>query len=313
RLHTAGQTASDMRALLASLQLPPDFVQALDAAQASARCGLRVEHPAWFYPSGGWVQPAALARSFLSRAGGLARFRGSLQVQSLRRADGRWQLLDAAGQLIDQGATLVLANAADALRLLDAAHWPVETVRGQISLLAHATAAPGTRLQLPRVPLAGEGYLLPDVDGLALFGASSQPGDSDGNVRQADHAFNLARLQRLSPQSLPVPAELSAAALQGRVGWRCVAGDRLPLIGAVPDEMAMNRTRTERLCEVPRRDGLYVFTALASRGISWAALGGQVLAAQISGAPWPLESSLTEALDPARFALRVARRPVPRS
>ncbi|MGL6110647.1 MAG: FAD-dependent oxidoreductase, partial [Rubrivivax sp.] len=32
RLHTAGQTASDMRALLASLKLPPDFVQALDAA-----------------------------------------------------------------------------------------------------------------------------------------------------------------------------------------------------------------------------------------------------------------------------------------
>ena len=52
--------------------------------------------------------------------------------------------------------------------------------------------------------------------------------------------------------------------------------------------------------------------ALGSRGISWAALGAQVLAAQISGAPVPLESSLVDALDPARFALRAARRALPR-
>jgi hypothetical protein len=66
------------------------------------------------------------------------------------------------------------ANAADALRLISAAQWPVATVRGQISL--YRAASPHTAIQLPRLPVAGFGYLLPDVDGLAVFGASSQPG-----------------------------------------------------------------------------------------------------------------------------------------
>jgi tRNA 5-methylaminomethyl-2-thiouridine biosynthesis bifunctional protein len=80
----------------------------------------------------------------------------------------------------------------------------------------------------------------------------------------------------------------------------------------VPNEATLSRNPGERLDQVPRRPGLHVFSALGSRGICWATLGAQVLAARISGAAMPLESSLVEALDPARFALRAARRAVPR-
>ena len=142
--------------------------------------------------------------------------------------------------------------------------------------------------------MAGSGYLLPPVDGLALFGASSQPGDDDPSPRASDHAFNLQRLTELSPQALPSPHELL-----GRVGWRCTAADRLPLVGTVPDE---DHAAGERLQQLPRRQDLHLFTALGSRGIAWSLLGAQVLAAQISGAPMPLEGSLVDALDPARLA-----------
>jgi tRNA 5-methylaminomethyl-2-thiouridine biosynthesis bifunctional protein len=54
--------------------------------------------------------------------------------------------------------------------------------------------------------------------------------------------------------------------------------------------------------------GLFVFTALGSRGITWSALGGQVVAAAISGAPAPLEASLLDAIAPARFITRQVRR-----
>ena len=294
RLDTRGLDVQCLRDELAALQLPPDYVQALDAAQASERCGLPLQHPAWFYPGGGWVQPAALARWFLQQAGRATTFRGGLAVQSLQLADGRWQLLDGSGSVIAEAATVVLANAFEALRLLQATDWPVQPVRGQISLCA------ASQLHLPRLPVAGAGYLLPDIDGQAVFGASSQPGDSEPAVREADHRFNLQRLAQLSPQKLPTPDSL-----QGRVGWRCVAADRLPLVGAVPEQMTKG---AERLDEVPRRPGLHVFSALGSRGIAWSVLGAQVLAAQISGAPLPLEASLVNALDPARFALRAARR-----
>jgi tRNA 5-methylaminomethyl-2-thiouridine biosynthesis bifunctional protein len=306
RLDTRGLGVQALRDELARLQLPADYVQALDAAQASARCGLPVHHPAWFYPGGGWVQPAALARWFLQQAAALVDFRGNLQVQSLHCAARRWQLLDAAGQVMAEAGTVVLANASDALRLLATSHWPVLSVRGQISLYHFAAGEPA--LPLPKIPLAGTGYLLPDIDGQAVFGASSQPGDTHCEVREADHVYNLRRLAQLSPALEGLPP----SRLQGRVGWRCVADDRLPLVGAVPDEAAFATNPDERLDQVPRRPGLYTHTALGSRGISWAALGAQLLAAQISGAPAPLELSLVDALDPARFALRAARRALPR-
>ena len=294
RLDTRGLDVRSLRDELSALRLPASYVQVLDAPQASDRCGLPLQHPTLFYPGGGWVQPAALARWFLQQAGAAATFHGGLSVQSLRAVDGGWQLLDAAGRVIAEATTVVLANAFDALRLLKATHWPVQAVRGQISSCAAA------QLRLPRLPVAGAGYLLPDIDGRAVFGATTQPGDADPTVRETDHVFNLQRLAQLCAQPLPAPAPL-----QGRVGWRCVAADRLPLVGAVPDEAGATG---ERLDEVARRPGLFLFSALGSRGIAWAELGAQVLAAQISGAPLPLEASLVDALDPARFALRAARR-----
>ncbi|MGQ3050554.1 MAG: tRNA U-34 5-methylaminomethyl-2-thiouridine biosynthesis protein, partial [Roseateles sp.] len=58
----------------------------------------------------------------------------------------------------------------------------------------------------------------------------------------------------------------------------------------------------------PRRAGLVVCTAFASRGIGWAALAGQLTAALALGSPRPLEAELLDAVDPLRFALRRARR-----
>ena len=55
---------------------------------------------------------------------------------------------------------------------------------------------------------------------------------------------------------------------------------------------------------VARQEGLYMFTALGSRGITWAALGARVVAASISGTPLPIGSRLLDAIDPARFAVR---------
>jgi tRNA 5-methylaminomethyl-2-thiouridine biosynthesis bifunctional protein len=64
----------------------------------------------------------------------------------------------------------------------------------------------------------------------------------------------------------------------------------------------------DRLRAVPRWPGLFVLTALGSRGITLAPLMGELVAAQVAGTPWPLERSLADAVDPARWILRAARR-----
>jgi tRNA 5-methylaminomethyl-2-thiouridine biosynthesis bifunctional protein len=300
RLESSLGVAS-MQALLQRLGLPPDYAEALDAATGGARAGIALSRPAWFYAGGGWVHPAGLARSFLERAGSLARVVHGVEAGALQSIESGWRVLDTQGRSVAEAPTVVLANAGDALRLLGGTDWPIEKVRGQISMLA----APNLACALPRMPIAGTGYLLPEIDGQAIFGATSAPGDLDPAVRISDHVANLEQLERLVGHALAV----DAAALDGRTAWRFSSYDRLPVIGAVPDETALGRApRLDQPRFVPRRPGLFVFTALGSRGITWSALGAQVVASLVTGAPVPLAAGLLDAIDPARFISRRSRR-----
>lgn len=301
RLDTSGAGAAAMQQAVAALGLPSDYLRVVDAAEASALAGIALRHPAWFYPGGGWVKPAELAAAWLRLAGEHACFRGGAAVHALRQEDGDWHAFDNEGLLLAAAPVVVLAHAADAARLLGQAPWPLAPVRGQIS------RAETTRLcALPRVPVTGLGYLLPAIDRCAVFGATSQVGDMDPAPRVADHEHNLAQLQALTGHRL----DIDPASLQGRVGWRWTCSDRLPLIGAVPDvQGAAAAGRLDQPRFVPRMAGAYVFTGLASRGITWSPLGARTLAALITGAPSPLEASLLDAIDPARFLSRQSRRP----
>ncbi|HEY4068259.1 MAG TPA: bifunctional tRNA (5-methylaminomethyl-2-thiouridine)(34)-methyltransferase MnmD/FAD-dependent 5-carboxymethylaminomethyl-2-thiouridine(34) oxidoreductase MnmC [Burkholderiaceae bacterium] len=294
-----------MQATLRALGLPRDYVEVLSREAAGARAGFTLPGPAWFYPGGGWVDPGGLARAWLERAAPRVTLRCGDEVHALERTEAGWRLRDAAGATLAEASTVVLANAGDALRLLgpsSAADWPIDPVRGQISLLP-ASQRPSSGLHLPRLPIAGAGYLLPELGGgTAMFGATAQRGDPDPAVRREDHRANLAQLAQLVGR----PVDLDPAVLDGRTAWRWSAVDRLPLIGAVPDGHA-NAARLDQPRFVPRVPGLYTFTALGSRGITWSALGARVLAALISGAPVPIEAGLIDAVDPARFISRRAR------
>ncbi len=178
-------------------------------------------------------------------------------------------------------------------------------MRGQVSILSADDAA-AAGLEGLALPMSGRGYALRLDDGRVLFGASSQAGDMDPAVRSADHAANLARLERLTGQRVHSTPDR----LEGRTGWRWNARDRLPMIGPVPD-LAAAAAAPRRLDQprfVPRLAGLYLLTALGSRGIASATLGAQLLASWMSGAPCPVEASLLDAVDPARFVSRRARR-----
>jgi tRNA 5-methylaminomethyl-2-thiouridine biosynthesis bifunctional protein len=300
RLQTSGLDADAMQAVLERLGLPDDYVQAFGPSRAAACAGAPIAHPAWFHPGGGWVRPAELAAALLRTAGEAAQWRGDTTVAAMRRAGNRWQALDADARVIAEADVLVLANAGDALRLLGGASWPVRRVRGQVSSI-DAAALP----VVPRMPIAGAGYVVPPLQGRVVFGATAQEDDDDAAVRASDHRDNVAQLARLLGVDIDVPVH----ALEGRTAWRLASADRLPIVGAVPAADAASRTgaRLDQPRFVVREPGLYAFTALGSRGIGVCALGAQVLAAAISGAPSPLEASLLDAVDPARFVSRAAR------
>jgi tRNA 5-methylaminomethyl-2-thiouridine biosynthesis bifunctional protein len=350
--------------VIARQGLPPDYACVLDARAASQAAGLTLRHAACLYPGGGWLSPPSLVTHWLDSP--LIQVLCNAEVASLvpgarvlpeADADRRlgtspavagpdtpatpmhpgpaWQACDTAGRVLAQAPVVVLANAADAERLIDQAsrcgpvasgstsdeaaapsaaaspdtpaapaRWPISLVRGQVTLVPAAVAGS----LRPRLPLASRGYVigLPDaLGGGVLCGATSDLADGERTVRDADHAANLAQAERLTGQrALP-----AAGALTGRVGWRCVADDRLPVVGPVPDQARSRQLKLgqEQPRHVPRIAGLYVYTALGSRGITWAPLLGEALASWITGAPMPLEAGLIDAIDAARFVSRQVR------
>ena len=282
-----------MRALLEAQALPPQWVQAWSAEQAAARSATPWPGPAWYYPGGGWVSPADVTRQWLKHD--RIRWRGGVEVQRLQAAGDAWTLFDANGTELARAGVVVLANAADAVRLLGTSPGPWHRTRGQVSLYhgAHPDIA---------LPLADSGYALSMPDGRLLFGATSQAGDDDAEVRASDHAHNRATLQRLTGWSPPLDA-----ALAGRVGWRMHAADRLPWLGPVPSFEAGAPGRRDQPRFIARQPGLVLLAGLGSRGITQAPLAGELLASWITGAPMSAPTSLVDALDVARFAARAAR------
>jgi tRNA 5-methylaminomethyl-2-thiouridine biosynthesis bifunctional protein len=153
---------------------------------------------------------------------------------------------------------------------------------------------------LPLV-LCREAYLTPAVNGWHSLGASYDD-DADPALRASSQRDNLDKIRSL----LADPQIGVDAPLAGRVGFRCVAPDRLPLVGELPEAGAGGSI--ERLREVPRQPGLYGLLGYASRGLCWAPLAAELLACRLDGEPLPLEADLATALDPARFVLRARRR-----
>ncbi|WP_175720272.1 bifunctional tRNA (5-methylaminomethyl-2-thiouridine)(34)-methyltransferase MnmD/FAD-dependent 5-carboxymethylaminomethyl-2-thiouridine(34) oxidoreductase MnmC [Burkholderia anthina] len=304
-LHLA-ESADDfmrMRDAFEALGTPPDYASLLDTEAARAHLNLPVAHGGLLFPHGGAVWPAGLCAAQLAAAGERATLVAGTEVARLERHGDTWRALDAAGATLAEAPVVVLANAGDAVRLAGLRHVAVQPVRGQLTLLP-----PGSTAPLP-CPTIGDGYAVPLDDGTLLIGATFEPDDVDPAMRTAGHIENLERVRHLLPGligELPDPEKL-----RGRVAFRWVVADRVPLIGPLADEaQAVANARAlsgAKARDLPRTAGLYGAFGYGSRGLVWAALGAELIASQLEGEPLPLERELADAVDPARFLIRALR------
>ncbi|MFH1603886.1 MAG: bifunctional tRNA (5-methylaminomethyl-2-thiouridine)(34)-methyltransferase MnmD/FAD-dependent 5-carboxymethylaminomethyl-2-thiouridine(34) oxidoreductase MnmC [Pseudomonadota bacterium] len=297
-----------MNEAIADLGYPAGYARYCDRTQAEALSACRLPGGGWWFSGAGWMRPLSLIAAQLAAAGAyggtvsaLAAHGGSA-VHAIDRSAGEWRAFDADGTLVASAPVLVLANSNDTTRLAPLAQ-PLQRIRGQVSYV------PARSVAAPRVVLAGNGYVLPEADGVVVTGSTYDRDDGDPEMQLQGHEANLMRLAQLLPQA---PAGLDASTLDGAVGFRCVAPDRMPLVGALPDVVAARMRKASlsgaHLADLPRCPGLYCASAYASRGLIWAALAGETIASLIEGEPLPLEGDLADALDPARFVLKQARR-----
>lgn len=225
-----------------------DHMRLVDAAEASATAGVRVEHDALYLPDSGSVSPQKLCKAYTKdidvRLNTLA---------ALATCDEDFVVLAGGPALLDQGLQL-------------------ETVRGQVSY-----PAPNDQLRALKTALCYGGYLAPGSDGSLMLGSTFQKWLSDTDVKEGDHADNLAKLAEAIPS-------LSGLSIEGgRAGLRTAAKDRFPVIGA-------------------RGDGrVYLSAAHGSHGILSSLMAAHLIADALRGGPFCLPERAVRALDPQRF------------
>lgn len=285
------------RDTIQAFNYPDDFVRWLDPAAVQGLIGHPASHGGWLFPQAGWVTPASLCEAMLAACGDRLEKHYAHEAIVLDRAGDEWRVRDEAGATIARASVVILANGTNATIFPQTQDLPLAAIRGQV------THVPAGALPVPPVVLCGEGYVTRAAQGICCVGASYDF-DNDPLLRRASHEENLARLEQVLPQA--PAAAMAQSTYNGRVGFRCVAPDRLPLVGPLPDPAAP--IRGSRLRDVPRLPGLHGLLAYGSRGLIWAMFAAELLASRLEGEPLPVEHDLAAALDPARFALKAFRR-----
>lgn len=269
---------------------------ASDATLAQAQ--LPAGTPANWHPHAGWLRPARLVGQLLAQPG--IAWQGGSHVSRLQRkegADGPWQALDATCRVLAEAPVVVIAAGADSRTLLDN-HWPLQALRGQVSV---GTYAAGEAPVAP-FPLNGNGNLVPDFplygDGDTprawIMGSTFERGQTalppTPAEQQEAHAANFAKMQGLLPpaaERLQTDFAAPAGHLRTWAAVRCTLHDRLPVVGPV-DAAAL--------------PGLWACTAMGARGLTLSVLCGELLAARLQGEPLPLDAKFARALGAERLA-----------
>lgn len=249
---------------------------------------------ALWHGAAAWVRPAALVQAWLAGPG--IEWQGDTPVARVERRDDRWQAIGSGGRVLAQADLAVLAAALHTADLLPPAGpapaRPIRLhpVRGQVSWNLLDEGPP-----LAAHPHNGKGHFLPEValpEGRAwLCGSTYVRADRSLDVRPGEHLANLERLRLLLPEAAErLAPQFESGAVRAWTGVRCASGDRRPLVGEV-------------------EPGLWVCTALGSRGLTFAALCAELLAARLHGEPMPLPPRLAAALDAGRPAAGATRVP----
>lgn len=266
------------------------------------------ENTTRWHPQGAWIRPARLVQAWLRHPGIHCRF--ATRVTGLERHDGVWRLRGPEGQTWAESELLVLANATGCVPLmLDPAHVNflgeglverlgfLHAVHGTVSYAIHTTQP--LAAHWPQQPVNGHGNFLPhvplDAGPAWLAGSTFEPDripEQDGHrlAPLADqHRANAQRLSELLPA---VGVDVAPAfARQEVLHWsatRCVTHDRLPWVGALDD------------APEARTSSLWIHAGMGARGLTFSALGAELLVARLCREPWPLESSLARSLDVRR-------------
>ena len=283
-----------LNSLITPFNWPEVYVRSASKKEAAELSGYPVPAGGLYFPLAGVMSPKQFCNALLDYHSDRIHRHFNCEATKLININGIWNIFDKENKVITAAPVVVMANAAEALAM--GIEVPIKKIRGQISCL------PASLIPAPRVALCNSGYVTPEINGYTYFGATYD-NDMNQDTCFSSHQKNFSRLEQLIPDLIkPIP---SADCFKGRVGFRAVSPDRLPLVGPVAlTETITPGMKTEK---IKREPGLYVMIGLGSRGLAWAPICAEILVSMLEHEPMPVEKKLIRSLDPARFLLRDAK------
>lgn len=289
----------------------PDIVQSVDNSELCKLAGIPLKaETALYFSQLGWLPPALVCQQLLERDN-IPLLQADIHNINHDKNKNSWTLEDGDGLTILDSESLVIASAYDCKNFAQSEHLPLRKIRGQISELP--CTAESSQLQ---TVICGEGYFTPAENGLHSCGATYNKDIFTREVREEDHRANIAQISATDSGLAAAVGEPAIESLSGRANFRCTTPDYLPITGALPNlpEMLEDYAilRRDAKTVLPIRGSylpnLYVNCGMGSRGLSYAPLTAEILAAQIAGETAPLEQELLNAINPARFIIRDLKR-----
>ena len=283
-----------------------DWVEQVNAQQASELSHVDCAYPGYFLKGSGWISPTRLCQQ-LSQHPNITVLTQQ-QAISLQQQDHGWQILGQQQQSLVSADAVIIANSVDAQQFEQCQQLPLKAIRGQITELGLQHFK-----QLPRTVICHEGYITPAIANGLHFGATFAMADTDKSLRTADHQSNVNSLYHALPKLFAGdPQQLNPQDFNGRANLRCTSPDYLPLVGPVaittdfirdylPLSKDANRSIKQAGSYYP---GLYLNIGHGSKGLPSSPLCAELLAAQLCNEPLPLPRNLVEALNPGRFIIR---------
>ncbi|PJA21242.1 MAG: bifunctional tRNA (5-methylaminomethyl-2-thiouridine)(34)-methyltransferase MnmD/FAD-dependent 5-carboxymethylaminomethyl-2-thiouridine(34) oxidoreductase MnmC [Deltaproteobacteria bacterium CG_4_10_14_0_2_um_filter_43_8] len=282
-----------------SEKIPKDFFHFVSSREASEIAGIQLKHDALYFPQGSWLFPKDLCKAILTNPN--ITLHPQSGIQNIKKENKFWKVSTKNDEYLS--SCEVITNAYEAKQFEQTQWIPLQKIRGQVSFLHNEKA-----LSQLKTILCYRGYLVPCSANLHMVGASFEPEKTNEALEHHSHLHNLALLKEHLSNIDIVKHENT---LDGSVGFRSVAPDRMPIIGPAPNEkMFQEYFQSLKLKYTPPEElfhhGLYVNIAHASRGLLSSFMGAETIASLVCDEPSPLPQKLTECIHPIRFLLRKA-------
>jgi tRNA 5-methylaminomethyl-2-thiouridine biosynthesis bifunctional protein len=286
------------------------LLEPLSPEQASAQAGLRTNNGGLFFSQSGWLNPKAICEA-LTKHSNISIVYNQQPLQLNQPTDDpHWHLLNNKGDTIATSDIVIIANANDAKKFSQCSQLPFKPVRGQISQITIDDKHTDAQQISPNTVLCSEGYISPSHDGKLCFGASFDTRNQNLDIRNEEHQQNIDRIRSQFPGL--IADSITPFDCTGRAALRCTTPDYLPLVGPVPihddfieDFQLLRKNAKSSIATTGSyHPNLYVNSGYGSRGLTYAPLCAEMLAAHINQEPAPVSRSLQTALNPARFIIR---------